>query len=90
MSGGIANRPAWLLSTDDARMIPKLDHRVADSKSRTGFKFTGGIGPPNRLSMSGAIENDAEHILPRTGYIPSNEPANLRAQGVTLGLEWHY
>ncbi len=40
--------------------------------------------------MSGAIEADAEHILPRTGYIPSNEPTSLRAQGVTLGLQFHY
>jgi hypothetical protein len=40
--------------------------------------------------MSGAIEADVEHILPRTGYIQSNEPTNLRAQGVTLRIELHY
>jgi hypothetical protein len=88
--GRIANPPALPLSNDNTRMISKLDRTVTDSKSRTGVKFIGGVGPPNRLSMSGAIEADADHILPRTGYIPTNEPTNLRAQGVTLGVELHY
>jgi hypothetical protein len=32
--------------------------------------------------MSGEIEPDAENILPRTGYIPVNEPNDLRTQAV--------
>ncbi len=65
-------------------------HRKTDRKSDQGLKFTGGVGPPHHLSMSGAIEADTERILPRTGYIPTNEPTSLRAQGVTLGVEFHY
>jgi hypothetical protein len=40
--------------------------------------------------MSGAIEADTDHILPRTGYIPTNEPTSLLAQGITMGFELQY
>jgi hypothetical protein len=36
--------------------------------------------------MSGAIEADTDHILPRTGYIPTNEPTSLLAQGIQYGV----
>jgi hypothetical protein len=87
LSDFIANSPAWSLS--DERSV-NFDRKVSGSQKRQGLKLTGGIGPPHHLSMSGAIEVDAEHILPRTGYIPTNEPTGLRAQGVTVGLEFHY
>jgi hypothetical protein len=89
LSDFIANSPAWSLS-DERSVNFKLDRKVSGSQKRQGLKLTGGIGPPHHLSMSGAIEADAEHILPRTGYIPTNEPTSLRAQGVTVGLEFHY
>jgi hypothetical protein len=66
----------------------RLDHKT-DRKSGHGVRFIGGIGPPQPLSMNGAIEADTEGILPRTGYIPTKEPS-LPAQGVTLGVEFRY
>ena len=89
LSDFIANSPAWSLS-DERSVNFKLDRKVSGSEKRQRLKLTGGIGPPHHLSMSGAIEADAEHILPRTGYIPTNEPTSLRAQGVSVGLEFHY
>ena len=89
LSDFIANSRAWSLS-DERSVNFKLDRNVSGSQKRQGLKLTGGIGPPHHLSMSGAIEADTERVLPRTGYIPTNEPTSLRAQGVTMGLEFHY
>jgi hypothetical protein len=89
LSDFIANSRAWSLS-DERSVNLKLDRNVSGSQKRQGLKLTGGIGPPHHLSMSGAIEADTERVLPRTGYIPTNEPTSLRAQGVTMGLEFHY
>jgi hypothetical protein len=40
-------------------------------------------------TRTGAIEADTDHILPRTGYIPTNEPTSLLAQGISMGFELH-